>query len=138
MWKKSRNVTITYTPLKGSPGAWDNLVSYQALDSDKNKTVHGLEHPDPEVSAKWKWRGKGVLMIASSQWEILGYGEGEGGWAVIFFEKTLFTPAGIDILARQKAGLSSDLMQRIKAEMRQVDDRGFNEQADKIFAVKQE
>ena len=138
MWKKSRNVTITYTPLEGSPGAWDNLVSYQPLDSDKNKTVHGLEHPDPEVPAKWKWRGKGLLMVASSQWEILGYGEEEGGWAVIFFQKTLFTPAGIDVLARPKAGLSEDLMQRIKAEMKKVDDRGFNEQADKIFAVKQD
>ena len=138
MWKKNRNVTIMYTPLDGSPGAWDNLVSYQPLGSDKNKTVRGLEHPDLEVPAKWKWRGKGLLMIASSQWEILGYGHEEGGWAVIFFEKTLFTPAGIDVLARQKTGLSAELMQRIKAEMEKVDDRGFNEQADKMFAVKQE
>ena len=77
-------------------------------------------------------------MIASSQWEILGHGEEEGGWTVIFFEKTLFTPAGIDVLARRKGGLSDELMQRIKAEMKRVDDRGFNEQADKIFAVKQD
>ena len=138
MWKKSRNVVITYTPLDGSPGAWDNLVSYQPLDSDKEKTVRGLEHPDSEIPAHWKWRGKGWLMIASSQWEILGHGEEEGGWAVIFFQKTLFTPAGIDVLARQKRGLSEDLMQRIREEMKKVDDPGFNEQADKIFAVRQE
>jgi hypothetical protein len=138
MWKKSRNVVITYTPLEGHPGAWDNLVEYQPLDSDKVKTVRGLEHPDPDVPAAWKWRGKGLLMIASSQWEVLGHGEEEGGWAVIFFQKTLFTPAGIDILARQKSGLSESLIQRIRTEMKKTNDQGFNEQADKIFQVKQD
>jgi hypothetical protein len=136
MWKKSRNVVISYSPLEGSPGAWDNLVTYQPLDSDKLKTVRGVEHPDPIVPAAWKWRGKGWLMIASSNWEVLGYGEDEGGWAVIFFQKTLFTPAGIDILAKRKQGPSDDLLQRIRGEIKKVDDSAFNEQADKIFKVR--
>ena len=138
MWKKSRNVVITYTPLEGSPGAWDNLVEYQPLDSDKLKSVHGQEHPDPNVPAAWNWRGKGWLMIASSHWEILGHGEEEGGWAVIFFQKTLFTPAGIDVLAKRKQGLSEELIQKIREEMKKIDDKGFNEQADKIFEVRQD
>jgi hypothetical protein len=138
MWKKSRNVVITYTPLEGTPGAWDNLVAYQPLDSDKLKTVRGLEHPDPDVPASWKWRGKGWLMIASSQWEVLGYGEEEGGWALIFFQKTLFTPAGIDILSRRKDGFSEDTLGMIKGEMKKIKDDGFNEQVDKMFKVRQD
>lgn len=56
-------------------------------------------------------------MIASSHWEVLGYGDEEGGWAVTFFAKTLFTPAGVDVYARRKGGLSEELLARIKAEM---------------------
>ena len=75
-------------------------------------------------------------MIASSHWEVLGYGDEEGDWLVTFFQKTLFTPAGIDICVRRKGGISEDLVQRIRGEMKKVDDEGFREQADKIFAVK--
>lgn len=43
-------------------------------------------------------------MIASSKWEILGYGEedGEGSveWAITYFAKTLFTPEGVDVYSR--------------------------------------
>lgn len=67
-------------------------------------------------------------MIASSKWQLLGYnppgsgdsreggGESEGRkveeeeWAVTFFEKTIFTPAGLDIYARTGKGLPSDLV----------------------------
>lgn len=60
-----------------------------------------------------------MLMIASSKWQLLGYnppGEDGGGdaeeWAVTFFEKTLFTPAGLDIYARTEKGLPEDLVRR--------------------------
>lgn len=54
-------------------------------------------------------------MIASSKWQLLGYNPpGEDGeeWAVTFFEKTLFTPAGLDIYARMEKGLPEDLVRR--------------------------
>lgn len=136
MWKSNRNVTITYTPAPSPSGANDNIVKYQPLQSDKWKEVHGLEKPNPEVPAAYTWRGKGWLMIASSHWEVLGYGDDEGDWLVTFFQKTLFTPAGIDICVRRKGGISEDLMQKIRGEMKKVDDQSFREQADKIFAVK--
>lgn len=52
-------------------------------------------------------------MIASSKWQLLGCnppGEDEEEWAVTFFEKTLFTPAGLDIYARTEKGLPEDLV----------------------------
>jgi hypothetical protein len=63
------------------------------------------------------------LMIASSKWEILGYGDEEGtgseggvknGWVVTYFAKTLFTPAGVDIYSRVGA-LKPETVEGIKA-----------------------
>lgn len=120
MWRKNRNVKITYTRIPNtSPAQIDDVVTYQPLNSDSIKTVHGVDRPfevpdlkvnDAEgqdrkdrASLGYHWRGKGWLMIASSKWEILGYGEEEGGanhWVVTYFAKTLFTPEGLDIYSR--------------------------------------
>lgn len=136
MWKKNRNVVITYKALDAPAGAIDDLVEYQPLGSDKKKRVEGIDKPDANVEAAYNWRGRGLLKIASSHWEVLGYGEEDGGWVVTFFEKTLFTPAGVDIYARRNGGLSEELIQRIRAEMKNVEDSAFQRHADKIFTVK--
>lgn len=55
-------------------------------------------------------------MIATSKWEILGWGEEEGtgnSWVVTYFAKTLFTPAGVDFYSR-KGGLTSQTVEGIK------------------------
>ncbi|KAF3031472.1 hypothetical protein E8E11_001462 [Didymella keratinophila] len=142
MWKKSRNVQITYTPIPNSGSAGglghvsgthiNDLVTYQAVDKSKSKVseVKGLDKPFPIPDAPatqglvehadtapppatasgeelaslgYNWRGKGWLTIASSKWEILGYGDEEGGnsWVVTYFAKTLFTPAGVDFYSRR-------------------------------------
>lgn len=138
MWKKNKNVVITYTPLESPPGAIDDLVEYVALDGNKQKSIEGIDKPDPAVEGAYNWRGKGWLKVASSHWEVLGYGEEDGGWVVTFFEKTLFTPAGIDVYARRQEGLSSELIQRVRAEMKKISDTAFQEQADQIFEIKHE
>ncbi|KAF2272359.1 uncharacterized protein EI97DRAFT_212161 [Westerdykella ornata] len=144
MWKKNRNVQITYRRIANtSPPQLDDTVTYQALGGSSNiKTVHGVDKPfhvpdittppstgthddgDPKASLGYRWRGKGWLVIASSQWEILGYGEEkaadcvEGGnqWVVTHFAKTLFTPAGLDIYSR-KGQLSPETIEGIKAAL---------------------
>ncbi|KAH7112888.1 hypothetical protein B0J11DRAFT_542178 [Dendryphion nanum] len=126
MWKKNRNVQITYTRIPGtSPPHIDDLVTYQSLSSDSKKTVRGVDKPFPvlggsvsetEASLGYHWRGKGWLVIASSKWEILGYGIEEGSsteWAVTFFAKTLFTPTGVDIYSRN-GFLREDTLSQIK------------------------
>lgn len=138
MWKSNRNVTITYTPLNDPPGAIDDLVQYQPLTSDKQKTVRGVDTPSQTVAAAYQWRGRGWLKIASSKWEVIGYGSEEGGWAVTYFAKTLFTPAGIDVYARQKGGLSETLLSKIREEMKKVDDGDFQAMADEMFEIKRD
>jgi hypothetical protein len=138
MWKKNRNVVITYTVTSNEPLAIDDKVTYQPLGSDSVKTVHGVDKPfqvpntassdedssDPASSMAYNWRGKGWLMIASSKWEILGYGEEKGteieggepmnAWVVTYFAKTLFTPAGVDIYSRVGA-LKPETVEGIRA-----------------------
>lgn len=147
MWKKSRNVRITYKQIPDTtPVQLDDEVSYQALTSTKLKTVNGVDKPfeipavaaesagtdkavdgttgaspEPVASLGYNWRGKGLLMIASSKWEILGYGDedlevGENQWVATYFAKTMFTPAGVDFYSR-KGQLKPDTVERLKAAL---------------------
>ncbi|KAF2822883.1 hypothetical protein CC86DRAFT_73355 [Ophiobolus disseminans] len=138
MWKKNHNVIITYTPIPSStPAKIDDVVTYQPLGSDKTKTIHGVDTPfdvsdtagegngggsaeggnaEGQASLGYNWRGKGWLAIATSKWEILGYGDEEGtgnSWVVTYFAKTLFTPAGVDFYSR-KGRLAPQTVEGIK------------------------
>ncbi|KAF2179344.1 hypothetical protein K469DRAFT_641139 [Zopfia rhizophila CBS 207.26] len=130
MWKKNRNVQINYTIIPNtSPAHIDDLVTYQSISGTKVKTVHGVDKPfspsnentgREQASLGYNWRGKGLLAIASSKWEILGYGEEQGSgnrWVVTYFAKTLFTPAGVDIYSKDKQGLSKRTVEAIKAAL---------------------
>lgn len=136
MWKKNKNVRITYKPLSAPAGALDDLVEYNPIDSDKHKTVLGIDTPDATRHSAYNWRGRGLLKIASSHWEVLGYGEEDGGWMVTFFSKTMFTPAGIDVYALRKGGLSAQMIERIRGEIKKVEEPDFQRMADEMFAIK--
>lgn len=49
-------------------------------------------------------------MIASSHWQLLGasLAPATPEWAVTYFSKTLFTPAGLDVYARGAKGLNDE------------------------------
>ncbi|KAG8625511.1 hypothetical protein KVT40_007262 [Elsinoe batatas] len=156
MWKSKRNVTITYTLLEPSNKSIpadktdriDDLVTYQTFVSDKVSTVHGIDKAaDPDRRDTWDWRGKGLLMVASSHWQILGWGnegpepgqnaDSKGNdWVVTFFAKTLFTPAGLDIYSRSKKGLNPLTVQRIENELVKVESEEVRELAKGLFAVR--
>ncbi|KAI1495838.1 hypothetical protein F5X99DRAFT_102557 [Biscogniauxia marginata] len=146
MWRSSKNVRITYAPYKPAsssssppphPGTNDNIVEYEKKDGKGGvKSVVGVEKPDPVVPAAWKWRGKGLLTIASSYWEVMGWGErplpgGAGGgdgdgdierWAVTWFAPTLFTQEGIDIYSDRKEGLSRETTEEIIKALKELKD----------------
>ncbi|KAK8107909.1 uncharacterized protein PG998_009922 [Apiospora kogelbergensis] len=135
MWRSARNVRITYKPLPTATPAEthiDDLVEYEkANKSGAYKTVAGVDKPDPTVPASWNWRGKGWLVIASSHWEVLGWGErpltsasAPGGgverWAVTWFAATLFTPEGVDIYTDRPEGLSTETLAGITAALKSL------------------
>ena len=158
MWKSKRNVAITYNPEAGTNKSTklEDVVSYQTLSSDKIKTVVGIDtiSPDGDTGA-WDWRGKGWLMIASSHWEILGWGNvdlsqdsgearetetAEGGeairWALTYFSKTTFTPAGIDIYCQKKHGINEVLLAEITKTLTAMQDPTLSKLAGELFQVK--
>ncbi|KAI8949321.1 hypothetical protein F4801DRAFT_591194 [Xylaria longipes] len=133
MWRSAQNVRITYTPRDtpspadgNSPAVNDNIVEYEKKNGKGGvRSVLGIEKPDPNVPGAWNWRGKGWLAIASSHWEILGWGErplssGEGveRWAVTWFAPTLFTEEGVDIYSDREEGLdkatADDIIEALK------------------------
>ncbi|KAI0182120.1 hypothetical protein GGR52DRAFT_68126 [Hypoxylon sp. FL1284] len=133
MWRSARNVRITYRAYgdAGPSGVNDNLVEYEK--SGKVKRVEGVEKPDAVVPAAWTWRGKGLLRIASSHWEVLGWGErpllgtgdmGDGveRWAVTWFAPTLFTQEGVDIYSDRREGLSQETVDGIMKALKELKD----------------
>jgi len=116
-------VSITYTPLSDTDSPheivkFDDLVEYRsssAKSDSKPSTIAGTDYT--LAIGRFKWRGGGLLLIASSKWQVLGCNTSDAGgshpWAVTFFEKTLFTPAGLDVYARSAGGLPEPLLKEI-------------------------
>ena len=146
MWKSKRNVQIAYKPLPSADGGTaqgtdriDDIVTYQSLTSSKLKTVNGIDKASGSDAGAWDWRGKGWLMIASSHWEVLGYGDrGADQWAVTYFAKTLFTPAGIDIYSRAEGGLSMETVEGIRDALGRIEDPGVKQLAGEIFEIQRD
>lgn len=116
---------------------FDDTVEYRGASDPATSTrsrvtgVDTLATPESSTSAdadghppaptRYKWRGKGWLAVATSRWQVLGCSadtspENAHAWAVTYFEKTLFTPQGLDIYARTAAGLPPALVVQIVAQ----------------------
>ncbi|CAI7649212.1 unnamed protein product [Penicillium viridicatum] len=142
LWKGKRNVNITYKLLPADPAGVqkiDDLVQYQSIDSEKIKSVHGVDTPTPGNPGAWDWRGKGWLMIASSHWECLGFGhtDDDNQWMVTYFDKTLFTPAGIDVYSKNKEGLPQTTVDQILDALKGLGVKDITDLANSVFQVPQ-
>ncbi|KAI9804070.1 MAG: hypothetical protein M1825_001471 [Sarcosagium campestre] len=159
LWKNKKNVIIKYTPLPPEKGGithgtdlLDDLVSYQKIGSEKVQTVHGLDRVSGDDAGAWDWRGLGMMRIASTHWEILGYGAlvrpGEDGtlvyatqvpkpedWVVTFFQKTIFTPAGIDLYFRSPTAVTPDVVDGVKAALAKMEHDVARKLAGDLFEI---
>lgn len=100
MWLKGDKTrpTFTYTvETRGSiMGLRDEVRSWK---NGRQQTIHGFDTPLDETNRRFEWRGKGLLSLLSSRWEIW-YIDPSKEWAIIYFQKTLFTPEGYDVIAQ--------------------------------------
>ncbi|MCJ1310574.1 hypothetical protein MMC25_004239 [Agyrium rufum] len=140
MWKTKRNVDVTYKPLPAAADGkarMDDMVEYQTLTSNKVKTIHGIDTAAENHEGAWDWRGTGWLKVATSHWAILSFGDAKDGtrWAVTYFQKTLFTPAGIDIYSSKRSGLDVDTVKDIKDALQVVEDREVRYLSAVLFEV---
>jgi hypothetical protein len=89
------------------------------------KAIRGVDTPDGDGAGAW--RGRGLLKIASSRWEVLGWGERDGErWVVTWFAPSLFTPAGVDVYSSRKEGISEGLFRGVEGALERL---GANEVA---------
>ncbi|KUJ15299.1 uncharacterized protein LY89DRAFT_708184 [Mollisia scopiformis] len=130
MWRKAKNVRITYKIIPGNgtgtgtgPVLLDDVV--ESVPTARTflpqpRMIKGVDTPDEKVPAAWNWMGRGWLRITSSHWEVLGWGErdgeGDGGkerWVVTWFAPSLFTPAGVDVYSDRRGGGSHALVEEL-------------------------
>lgn len=91
-------VTFNYTPItKDSKTVLADDVKY--WKGDNEKVISGFDYPDKEETGRFTWRGKGWLMLLSSNWKVEWISV-KKDCIVLSFKKTLVTPAGLDIICR--------------------------------------
>lgn len=146
MWKNNRNVTTSYSVIPASNAQdplnkLDDITSYQPLTSSKVKTISGIDTARGTDTSVWDWRGKGWLTIATSHWEVLGYGDvpkeagGPGQWVVTFFTATRFTNAGISVFSRAKEGNPEAMVRDILQSLGGIENEAVKKLAGEMFEV---
>ena len=82
----------------GKPGLKDKVGFYK---NGKYKSIKGFDYPLNSENTYFKWKGSGWLFFVKSLWRIEHFAK-SSKWMLISFEKTLFTPAGYDIISRKQ------------------------------------
>ena len=95
MWlsEKRKHPRITYKRTEKKTVELLDLVEYEA--NGKTKQIRGI---DRLAGDQFVWRGVGMLRLLSSHWKVVTM---KGDLLVIRFEKSLVTPAGIDVLIKE-------------------------------------
>lgn len=110
LWRSSKRLypSITYGWLREHPLAFTDIVKYQT-PKGRLRTIRGI---DTQAGAGFVWRGKGIMHLLRSRFAVLALGEDT---LVIRFERTLLTPAGVDVLTREGKE-EKDLRQRLQKD----------------------
>lgn len=113
MWQRRSEPSITYAPLP------DGRISDTVLSHGRRgwSTIAGIDERQRDGS--YVWRGvQPLTLLVRSRWRVLLHDE---PFAAIRFERTPFTAAGIDVLARD-AGADADAVAGITARLRSEPD----------------
>jgi len=117
MWLSGKRTapTFNYQLLDGKQVLQDKVLF---MKNNKEKSIQGVDYPANSDNTAFVWRGKGLLRLLKSKWEIVYMNPGMQ-WAIIYFEKTLFTPRGFDVIARQKQ-ITKDQQQLIEDKLMEL------------------
>lgn len=117
MWLKGNKLNPQFnysTQVNGEVTGLKDVVSYSK--NQKIKTIIGFDKPLNTEASKFIWRGKGLLFLFKSKWEII-YETNE--WTLIHFEKTIATAEGYDVISRQK-NINEEIINSIKIKLREL------------------
>lgn len=97
MWLKGdkRSPQLHYSAMDRADQLGDR-VTYRDR-SGAEKQILGVDTQDPTLPAHFTWRGRGLLSLLRSEWYVV---HASAEVMAVYFTPTLFTPAGIDIVAR--------------------------------------
>lgn len=97
MWTsgKKKFPSLTYNILQRS-SVFNILDTVEFQWQGKQKQIGGYGHHIRD--GNFVWKGKGMLALLRSNWKIEDF---QQTWMLIKFEKTLFTPSGYDLVARE-------------------------------------
>ncbi|HEY1097517.1 MAG TPA: hypothetical protein VGF99_01260 [Myxococcota bacterium] len=106
MWLKGDKhaPTFNYAARDGAADSLDDVVEY--VQAGKTKRIVGVDRVVAGTVASFVWRGAGVLFFVTSRWHI-AHLDRDRGLAVVVFDKTLFTPAGVDVIVRDRAAVDA-------------------------------
>ena len=147
VWKDKRNVVLTYTVLSGATNGerprLDDLISYQDLTSLKLRTMRGTDTPSSASPRSWTWRGNGWLKFVTSHWEVVHHchlldDQREDGFIVVFAQKSLFTPAVLNICTQSKAALDDDRLEKVKMAVKELGFEELETLTEELYCVKHE
>jgi hypothetical protein len=104
MWLSGRRLdpTFTYTLLAEDPLVLRDEVRYRTR-SGASRVIAGV---DRFSGGRFVWRGSGLLRPLSSRWRVVHVSD-DRDLVVLTFDKSLVTPAGMDVIVRGNAGRSS-------------------------------
>lgn len=96
MWLEPdhRCPVFAYEPIETHGWVADRVLY---LDEDDPEEIAGTDSQDYDDLLHFTWRGDGLLFFLKSEWYVRAMGP---NWMVIYFTETLFSPEGVDVLAR--------------------------------------
>ena len=108
LWTKGNRTQprFIYSNLRSVDGreCMDDTVQY--VEGGRSKTIVGIDTQEQPGKPSYLWRGRGLLKLFTSRWEIISVASDEKCLA-LSFTKTWVTPAGVDIISRTRL-LSED------------------------------
>jgi hypothetical protein len=102
MWTDGRRARprFTYAALPPAGGHRRLLDTVSYLQEGRERRLVGTDTEDPAAPGRYLWRGRGLLWLFRSRWQVVAAGPALD-WVALRFERTWATPAGADVIARE-------------------------------------
>jgi hypothetical protein len=119
MWLKGDKISPNFNyKMAESDGVMGLLDEVKYTQQGRIKSINGFDKPLNIENTSFEWRGNGLLSLLSSKWQIL-YLDSTKQWAIIYFEPTLFTPKGYDVICRETQP-SSLIKAKLEEKLREL------------------
>nr|WP_299422450.1 lipocalin family protein [uncultured Emticicia sp.] len=119
MWLKGDKINPNFNyKISEKDGVIGLIDEVKYTQNGRIKSIEGFDKPLNIENTFFEWRGNGFLSLLSSKWQIL-YFDSTKQWAIIYFEPTIFTPKGWDVICRESQ-ISSLIMRKVEEKVREL------------------